>query len=418
MKNKNLIYPITIWLLVITGGCHSYQDLDRENLKELYSLDNTLTAKYKIQHIDSLETIVYYQFNFDDFLYLSNPDSSQFVAKYQLKYQLFTNIQATKIIDSASVVFTDSINFRKNNSSLGYFEIQVPQGSINILRLELTDLNNNSEIVNLITIDKSSKISRQNFILQAQDELPLMNASASRNVDYRLIYNDLSAKTIQVKYFKSFLKPPQPPYQDNPVKRITKIRADSSFSINIVNGQSEYFRFDKQGIYHFMADTIDTEGFTVSVFTEGYPWISTPMQMIAPLRYITTSAEYEKLIEARDKKQAVDEFWLNLSSNEARAKAMISIYYNRVQEANMLFASEKEGWLTDRGMIYIVYGPPEKVFKNNELETWTYGASSIYKTLNFTFFKSTNPFTDNDFLLDRTPNYTNSWNSTIEFWRR
>lgn len=411
-------YILIIGILVSFSQCSSYKNLDKENLSQLYSLDNTLTARYKINNIDSITTIVYYQFNLAEFLYLPNQDSSKFYARYRLKYQLFPDIKASEILDSSSVIFVDSNNYMKNNSSLGYFELEVENHKTYILRLELFDLNSKAEIINLIEIDKTNELNRQNFILLAPDDLPVMNSSVSKDKEYKLVYNNINTNKLHVRYFKSFLKLPQPPSSDNIVKKVIKINADSAFTVSLTKGISEPLIFDKQGIYHFMADSTSSVGYSVFVFTEGYPWISTPMQMIAPLRYITSNPEYNNLLKNEDKKEAVDNFWLGLSSNSERAKAMISIYYNRVQEANMLFASDREGWLTDRGMIFIVYGPPDKVFKNSYLETWTYGVPGNRNSVNFNFYKSQSPFTDNDFRVDRSQTYSNSWNSTVEFWRR
>lgn len=418
MSNRILKLFILISVGILFWHCSQYKNLDRENLSELYSLDNTLTARYKVYHKDTNSTTVYYQFNFMDFLYLPNRDSSKYYARYKMKYQLFPDIQASRILDSASMTFIDSNNYKLNNSSLGYFELNISENTTRILRIELTDLNAQTEIVNLITIDKTDHLNRQNFLLLAPDGLPEMNNSVSKNKKYILLYNNPKIESLEIRYFNSFLIPPQPPMNDNPIKKITKIRSDSSFSISLKNGVSEVFELPKQGVYHFMADSTVTIGFTAPVFTEGYPWITTPMQMIAPLRYITTSAEYSNLLKSENKKKAVDDFWLKLTSHPDRANAMISIYYNRVQEANMLFGSDREGWLTDRGMIYIVYGPPDKVFKTSKLETWTYGISNGKTGVSFNFYKSTTPFTDNDFMVDRSPSYINSWNSSIEFWRR
>ena len=37
-------------------------------------------------------------------------------------------------------------------------------------------------------------------------------------------------------------------------------------------------------------------------------------------------------------------------------------YYRRVRFANEEFTQYKDGWKTDRGMIYILFGPPNQVF--------------------------------------------------------
>jgi len=44
--------------------------------------------------------------------------------------------------------------------------------------------------------------------------------------------------------------------------------------------------------------------------------------------------------------------------------------------ANYFFTSYKPGWMTDRGMIYIVLGPPVILHKGDDFEEWIYYNSS------------------------------------------
>jgi len=405
-------------LLILAYSCSAQKHIEKENLQESYSTDNPLKPEYKVFHLNKAKTIVYYQFNFEDFKYQRENPKSAFKSRYQLTYQLYYNFLAKELVDSASVIFEDSLNYNKNNSSLGYFELEVPENASYILRLKLEDLNAGTQVVSLLKIDKTNTLNRQNFYLQADDGLPVMHSYVSKNTNYQLIYNQLEIKTLYVKYFEAFHKPAQPPMNDSQEKRVIKVKTDSSFSIKMANGRSENLIFKKQGLYHIYANSGSQDGFTVMVFTSSFPYVNTEMQMLMPLRYITTNNEFRKLINSEDKKKVVDKFWVDISSNAERAKSMIAIYYNRVQEANKLFCSDSEGWMTDRGMVYIIYGPPERVFKNEGLETWMYASAARRTTLKFNFIQSNNPFTDNDFRLNRSQSYINSWNSAIDLWRR
>ena len=416
--NKISLLSMGVIFMIFIYSCSAQKHIENENLEESYSTDNPLKPEYKIFHLNKTKTAVYYQFNFGDFTYKrSNPEAT-FKARYQLTYQLFYNFLAKEIIDSASVVFEDSLNYEKNNSSMGYFELEIPENASYILRLKLVDLNSGTQVVNLKKIDKTNYLNRQNFYLQADDGLPVMHNFVSKNINYQLIYNQLDIKSLHVKYFKQFYTPAAPPMNDSQEKKVLKVKADSTYSIKLVNGRSQKMIFKKQGLYHFYADSSKQEGFTVMVFTSGYPYVSTTMQMLMPLRYITTNVEYKKLLSGKNKKHDVDKFWIKISSNSERAKSMLAIYYLRVQEANALFSADREGWMTDRGMLYIIYGPPERVFKNEGQETWMFSSGTRRTTLKFNFIQSDNPFTDNDFRLNRSQSYLNSWNNAIEVWRR
>ncbi|MFN7014905.1 MAG: GWxTD domain-containing protein, partial [Bacteroidia bacterium] len=127
---------------------------------------------------------------------------------------------------------------------------------------------------------------------------------------------------------------------------------------------------------------------------------------------------YDDIKMAENVKMHVEKFWLNAGGSADRARELIKKYYNRVYHANLLFSSYKEGWKTDRGMIYLIFGIPNIVYKANTSEIWIYGEENNLMSLNFTFYKVINPFTDNDYTLDRSIIYKNSWYRGVESWRQ
>jgi GWxTD domain-containing protein len=89
---------------------------------------------------------------------------------------------------------------------------------------------------------------------------------------------------------------------------------------------------------------------------------------IDEMRYAGTDEEIKELKEAKEEERLEKwiEFWKsrdptpNTSENELRDE-----YYRRLKYANQNFAiSNKEGWETDMGMVYIVYGHPDEVEKH------------------------------------------------------
>ena len=114
--------------------------------------------------------------------------------------------------------------------------------------------------------------------------------------------------------------------------------------------------------------------------------------MLQPLRYITTIDEYDEMRNAVDVKLAVDNFWLNNAGNPTRARSMIQKYYGRVVDANKYFTSYHEGWKTDRGLIYMVYGPPRIVYRGKDVEEWIYGEKGNNNSIRFQFVKVAESF--------------------------
>jgi len=84
----------------------------------------------------------------------------------------------------------------------------------------------------------------------------------------------------------------------------------------------------------------------------------------------------------------------------------------------MFFSSYLEGWKSDRGIIYIIFGPPNIVNKEGQVETWYYGTSQSIRSIAFNFYIVNDPFSDNDYVLARSANYKNSWYIAIGTWRR
>jgi len=100
------------------------------------------------------------------------------------------------------------------------------------------------------------------------------------------------------------------------------------------------------------------------------------------LRYIAVSSEMnliESAVNEEEKQKRFEEFWKdhdptpNTERNEA-----FDEYYTRIQYANKNFKSYTEGWLTDMGMVYIVFGQPDYIDKSDTYSTrtlyvkWTY----------------------------------------------
>jgi len=110
-----------------------------------------------------------------------------------------------------------------------------------------------------------------------------------------------------------------------------------------------------------------------------------PEESIALIRYIA-SVEEIALLEDADpavRGKAWDEFWRKRDPTPGTdVNEFKEEFFHRVRYANENFSSLGPGWRTDRGMIYIQYGPPDQVesFPHNidgpPYEIWTYYAES------------------------------------------
>lgn len=80
--------------------------------------------------------------------------------------------------------------------------------------------------------------------------------------------------------------------------------------------------------------------------------------------YIITDEErsaFKKLSTAEEREQFIEQFWERRSPNPGSPENEFKEeYYRRIAYSNEHYASGIPGWRTDRGRIYIMYGPPDE----------------------------------------------------------
>ncbi|HEX7413258.1 MAG TPA: GWxTD domain-containing protein, partial [Bacteroidia bacterium] len=210
---------------------------------------------------------------------------------------------------------------------------------------------------------------------------------------------------------------PPPPFSQREPSPYPSI-PDSSFYVKSYDGHSIPLQVAKQGVYFIRLDSAsNTSGCTIMGVEQNFPKVLSHIQMIAATRFILSKEEYQKLMSASDKQAAIDKFWLDLAGNKERARELIKCYYNRVQDANSFFTSHIEGWKTDMGMVYIIFGAPNKTYKTQQMETWVYGNEGTPNSVTFRFEKINNLFSDTNFKLIRNASYKDPWYIAVNNWR-
>lgn len=205
--------------------------------------------------------------------------------------------------------------------------------------------------------------------------------------------------------------PPAPPAFEKAVGRVSPaLRVDSSFTANPGNPIS----FSETGLYLFQTDTLAAEGFTIRV-EDDYPRLAKVESLADPLTYICTSQEMARIRQAKGDKRAFDKVILSMTKDTDRAKLFMKNYFRRVELANQYFTSYKEGWKTDRGMVYIIFGVPDQVFKTMEREIWYYKNSAFKITLEFA--KSPTLFDPENYVLLREKKFEYTLYQVIDLLR-
>ena len=155
--------------------------------------------------------------------------------------------------------------------------------------------------------------------------------------------------------------------------------------------------------YFIQSDTLSLEGITLFMGPKYYPDMKLIDELIPPLIYFSSRSELDKITNAKEAKIAFENFWLNIHLSPKAAGTAIRSYYRAIKKTNELFTNYKEGWKTDRGMIYVIFGNPDRVFRENKKESWHYG------DIRFEFKIISNLFAPNMYVLLRDKGYEKIW---------
>lgn len=218
--------------------------------------------------------------------------------------------------------------------------------------------------------------------------------------------------SVYTYYYSHKFDPARPPMAVKPGKGGAALVIDSVFTLKA----GQLYTPDKQGLYFFQSDSSSTEGIGLMVTDRFFPKPQDISDLTEPLIYLSTRSEFQSLKEDLSSKQALDKFWLSTVGTPERARAAIKNFYQYIEDANALFSSYKEGWKTDRGMIYTVMGPPLEVGKLLDGENWIY-RDAVGEQIVFQFIKVSNIFSNNHYELFRDKSYDRLWFIAIDRWR-
>lgn len=230
------------------------------------------------------------------------------------------------------------------------------------------------------------------------------------SVDNKYTVKSASAQTLFVSYYKDNFPAASPPFTDIDRKADRFMFYDSTFQIK----SGDTFTPTKMGLYLFQQDTSAAEGFAYRCTNEIYPKFSKISDLIGPMIFITTQDEYSALLKTENDKTKFDKVILDITGDADRARSFIRNYFRRVELANIYFSSFKEGWKTDRGMIYLIFGMPDEVSKNDGTEVWFYKSTRT----SFTFVKSGSVYDPDNYVLVRDKRFMETWFSKVDLLRK
>jgi GWxTD domain-containing protein len=292
-----------------------------------------------------------------------------------------------------------------------------------------------------VTVPSGDAVSRPGRVsLEAATGEPILSLHVSSGVagmtaQSRLLGDAPASVTARVRWIESDTTVADPPFYLNRTRGSIRVRGVRIETSEVIREQTwdevqpyQPVRFDfslqRGGLYRI---EFEANGEVVQrdlvMRQESFPSVNTLGTMSAALSYLASDREMraiEGATNAAEAKRRVDAFWLDAADHERAAQRLLSTYYGRVEEANRRFSGVKEGWKTDRGMLFIIRGAPLFVERTLDREVWFYSYSpanpaEIYTFERIPLFEFDGQF--EQFVLQRGPTYEYEWRRYIDRWR-
>ncbi len=425
---KNMVrrvsgFVIILVLIGLLGSCASTKSTTTESptgqLASLYNPSKlALHPDYSIFHESENFSVLYIRAYPSELRFDQANEDSEFRALLTLKYQLMQMGEPgldNTVVDSASVTYKLRGRDEKSPAFFATLTIPVRQGNRYLLKLDTRDLNRGSIGLEYLYIDKSNPYSAQNFkVISLFSGYPKFMRFFVGDEKFTLQYRDPSVDSITVKYFELDSELPRAPITAS-ADYTVKVTPDTIFRFPLVDTANYNLRLE--GMYYIQVDEKVDDGLTIFNFGGTFPDVKSPKELMEPLFYLATQAEYRDLRKKPNRKLAVDDFWLKMGSNLEKSRELIRIYYNRVIYSNLYFTANKEGWKTDQGMIFILFGPPSRIQMTGNGESWYYFARRKSKAVEFKFDRQPDVFSHQHLVWVKTTESQMYWNEAVRAWR-
>lgn len=419
-KTINQKYILIFFALLLATACiTAYQpQAGQEGTTNYVSLYDPASSNLKpsacFRHVSSSESYLFFKVNAQHFMSETKADGSlSDEANLLIKYAIRSS-ESREIVDSAS--FRYKFSKSDNDEFLTYIPVKLAGNANYYASILFVDEVKKSWKRLLFDVNKSDKYAAEVFFPEVidQQKIPLFDHYLSLNKSIKISSDVLHSKDFYLVGFENDSLMPLPIYSDRNPKEY-----NPEHSVIHAFQENDTLLFENQGFYKIVQDTQNVAlAFPILVGGPYYPYVRTPEAMLPPLQYITKESQYRIIAKSDSLKYAIDKYWLTLGGDDPKkAKELIRIYYNRVQLANMYFTSVHEGWKSDRGMVYVLFGMPKAIYKTRAFEKWVYAENEMSTSLIFHFEKDTSSLSLNDFKLVRDSRYQQAWNQAILSWR-
>ena len=346
-----------------------------------------------------------------------NVSLNEITKDFSISYSLYPDyINKQQLLSSGTIALNSENLSGDNDLFIIWFDIPKPKDLFTaVAQMTIRDLKTNNSTVNDCLLRfQSGKVGDYFMFFDKTGSKPLAKNYFSVEDTVILRSLDNRPQTFKAFRYKYEFEAAISPMSTTPRTASKSLYVDSSFAIT----SNTPIVLSSEALYYFSRDTTEVYGIGMVVSDKRFPKVTRPEKLARPLIYMSTNAETNDLYNSKEPKRTLDNYWLNImQGNQATAKRTIKAFYQRVEKANRLFTTYKDGWKTDKGMVFIIMGDPAKITRTKDKEIWTYNRASQYSELNFTFTKRSNQFADDHYELQRYAEYQSIWFPTVEQWR-
>ena len=383
MRITTIIITI-IGIIALLSGCSETKRLKNETMNP-YPSELDMGFHYRIFHNSKDASTLYVQ---------------SYAMEYRVTIRVYEDFRSKALVyENTERIFADANAIQKIP-----VPIRLKQYALEIV---IHNTNDNGTFRDAILVDKTI-ISDQMIIPIDEENHAILKSY--QTIGKKVKFDAVSDKDIiYLRYFDDTYKPVLPPHISqkllfNPLRGTDKI-----YTIK----KGEYFELKNKGLYFAQTDSLSKQGIFLKAVDNSYPKLAEASDLTWSIRYITKNEEYKRLTNSsNDTKLELDRFWLSRVENKERARALISTYYNRIQLSNEYFTSYKEGWKTDRGIVFTIFGKPTRIQKTGTYEYWYYRRNANRDFVEFIFDKR-----NGTYILRRNPMYAQPWDVEIFAWR-
>lgn len=330
---------------------------------------------------------------------------------YTISYDLRANYMSDKLMDSEIRLDSAHLIYTGYRAFVYQIDIEKTEGQ-NLAVFEIFNNPKNKRSKYDIPLMEDGQSPGPFLLYDASINIPYFDHYVNRGSQLRLGNVFKSDDTFKITKVSGNQPTPLPPFDDSARELLKSNIKDTTFNVR----QNELFTFNQTGYYHIERSADPSQKIDFYVADDFYPYFGAYEDMMNPLIFLSTNVEYEAMRDAKDGRDAFENFVQEtISSNERVGKDFIKYYYRRIRKAARLFTEDREGWKTDRGMVYLIFGDPLQVFRNETTELWVYTSTSGGR-LRFTFDILNEDGMKKHRLL-RGKRYREDWMTAVTQWR-